>query len=136
MTEDEAARALPTCPATYMLRDGVLACTTCGALVGGTAGDQVRHSTWHTTLAAMFVLLERGGPDDAPTKGSVTSMAGGKPGPGERDRPEQHDVGPGSPSPAAAGGSGGEFSTSAPEVTGVRSAHELRVGREPGCSAD
>lgn len=80
MTEDEAARALPTCPATYMLRDGVLACTTCGALVGGTAGDQVRHSTWHTTLATLFVLLERGGPDDQPTKGLVTSMAGGKPG--------------------------------------------------------
>jgi hypothetical protein len=129
MTEDEAARALPTCP-----RDLHRARRYSG--VDHVRRPRRRHSTWHTTLAALFALLERGGPDDAPTKGSVTSMAGGKPGPGERDRPEQHDVGPGSPSPAAAGGSGGEFSTSAPEVTGVRSAHELRVGREPGCSAD
>ena len=50
MTEDDAARGLPTCPATYLLRDGVPVCTTCGAVIGGAAGDQIRHSTWHTTL--------------------------------------------------------------------------------------
>jgi hypothetical protein len=35
MTEDDAARGLPTCPATYLLRDGIPVCTTCGAVIGG-----------------------------------------------------------------------------------------------------
>jgi len=54
MTEDEAARGLPTCPATYLRRDGALVCTTCGAVIGGTDSDQIRHSTWHTALADLF----------------------------------------------------------------------------------
>jgi hypothetical protein len=58
MTEDEAARGLPTCPATYLLRDGAPVCTTCGALVGGTAPDQIRHSTWHAALAALFAVAD------------------------------------------------------------------------------
>ena len=59
MTEDEAARALPTCPPTYMQRAGTAVCTTCGAVIGGTEGDQIRHTTWHTTLAELFVLASR-----------------------------------------------------------------------------
>ena len=47
MTEDDAARGLPTCPATYRLRDGIPVCTTCGAVIGGADADQIRHSTWH-----------------------------------------------------------------------------------------
>ena len=62
MTEDEAARGLPTCPATYLLRDGAPVCTTCGAVVGGTAPDQIRHSTWHTALAALFAVPTRVAP--------------------------------------------------------------------------
>jgi hypothetical protein len=58
MTEDEAARGLPTCPATYLLRDGALVCTTCGAAVGGTDSDQIRHSTWHSALAALFAVAD------------------------------------------------------------------------------
>ena len=50
MTEDDAARGLPTCPATYLLRDGIPVCTICGAVIGGADADQIRHSTWHTTL--------------------------------------------------------------------------------------
>ena len=48
--------ALPTCPPTYMQRGGTLVCTTCGALIGGTEADQIRHTTWHTTLAELFAL--------------------------------------------------------------------------------
>ena len=44
MTEDDAARGLPTCPATYLLRDGIPVCTTCGAVIGGADADQIRHS--------------------------------------------------------------------------------------------
>ena len=58
MTEDEAARGLPTCPATYLLRDGAPVCTTGGAVVGGTAPDQIRHSTWHMSLAALFAMAD------------------------------------------------------------------------------
>jgi hypothetical protein len=58
VTEDEAVRGLPTCPATYLLRDGALVCTTCGAVVGGTDSDQIRHSTWHTALAALFAVAD------------------------------------------------------------------------------
>jgi hypothetical protein len=56
MTEDDAVRGLPTCPATYLLRDGIPVCTTCGAVIGGADADQIRHSTWHTTLAALFAV--------------------------------------------------------------------------------
>jgi len=58
MTEDEAARGLPTCPATYLLRDGTPVCTTCGAAVGSTDADQIRHSAWHTTLADLFAVAD------------------------------------------------------------------------------
>jgi len=58
MTEDDAARGLPTCPATYLLRDGIPVCTTCGAVIGGADADQIRHSTWHTTLAALFAVAD------------------------------------------------------------------------------
>jgi hypothetical protein len=56
MTEDAAVRALPTCPPTYMQRGGTLVCTTCGAVVGATEADQIRHTTWHTTLVELFTL--------------------------------------------------------------------------------
>jgi hypothetical protein len=59
MTEDDAARGLPTCPATYLLREGIPVCTTCGAVIGGTGADQIRHSTWHTTLAALFAVADQ-----------------------------------------------------------------------------
>ena len=65
MTEDDAARGLPTCPATYLLRDGIPVCTTCGAVVGGADADQIRHSTWHTTLTALFAVAD---PRDPSTK--------------------------------------------------------------------
>src|SRR4051812_24818056 len=58
MTEDDAARGLPTCPATYLLRDGIPVCTTCGAVIGAADADQIRHSTWHTTLAALFAVAD------------------------------------------------------------------------------
>jgi hypothetical protein len=62
MTEDDAARGLPTCPATYRLRDGIPVCTTCGAVIGVADADQIRHSTWHTTLAALFAVADLHGP--------------------------------------------------------------------------
>ena len=64
MTEDDAARGLPTCPATYLLRDGIPVCTTCGAVVGGADADQIRHSTWHTTLTALFAVTDPHRPVD------------------------------------------------------------------------
>ena len=69
MTEDDAARGLPTCPATYLLRDGIPVCTTCGAVIGGADADQIRHSTWHTTLAALFAVADPHKPVD---QGRVT----------------------------------------------------------------
>ena len=65
MTEDDAVRGLPTCPATYLLRESIPVCTTCGAVIGGTDADQIRHSTWHTTLAALFAVAD---PHDPSTK--------------------------------------------------------------------
>jgi hypothetical protein len=56
MTEDQAARALPTFPPTYMRRGGSVVCTTCGAVVGAAEADQIRHTTWHATLAELFAL--------------------------------------------------------------------------------
>lgn len=64
MTEDDAARGLPTCPATHLLRDGIPVCTTCGAVIGGADADQIRHSTWHTTLTALFAVTDPHGPVD------------------------------------------------------------------------
>ena len=58
MTEDDAARGLPTFPPTYMLRDGTHICTTCGALIGGADADQIRHIIWHPTLVALFALVD------------------------------------------------------------------------------
>jgi len=69
MTEDDAARGLPTCPATYLLREGIPVCTTCGAVIGGADADQIRHSTWHTTLAALFAVAD---PKDPVDQGRVT----------------------------------------------------------------
>jgi hypothetical protein len=69
MAEDDAARGLPTCPATYLLRDGIPVCTTCGAVIGGADADQIRHSTWHTTLAALFAVAD---PRDPVDQGRVT----------------------------------------------------------------
>jgi hypothetical protein len=69
MTEDDAARGLPTCPATYLLRDGIPVCTTCGAVIGRADADQIRHSTWHTTLAALFAVADSHDPVD---QGRVT----------------------------------------------------------------
>ena len=68
MTEDEAARGLPTFPPTYMLRDGTPVCTTCGAVVGGAGADQIRHSTWHANLAGLFALAGLTEPAGRPSK--------------------------------------------------------------------
>ena len=56
MSEDQAARALPTCPPTYLQRGGTVICTTCGAVIGGSEADQIRHTIWHRTLVELFVL--------------------------------------------------------------------------------
>ena len=86
MTEDDAARGLPTCPATYLLRDGIPVCTTCGAVIGGADADQIRHSTWHTTLTALFAVT---GPARPVDQGLVTfwsaPIAAGQRGPVEQD---------------------------------------------------
>jgi hypothetical protein len=86
MTEDEAVRGLPTCPATYLLRDGIPVCTTCGAVIGGADADQIRHSTWHTTLAALFPVADAHAPvvQGRPTFRSAP-IAAGKRGPIEQD---------------------------------------------------
>lgn len=86
MTEDDAARGLPTCPATYLLRDGIPVCTICGAVIGGADADQIRHSTWHTTLTALFAVAD---PHDSVDQGRVTfwsaPIAAGERGPVEQD---------------------------------------------------
>jgi hypothetical protein len=86
MSEDDAARGLPTCPATYLLRDGIPVCTTCGAVIGGADADQIRHSTWHTTLAALFAVADL---RDPVARGRVmfrsTPIAAGEPGLVEQD---------------------------------------------------
>ena len=81
MTEDDAARGLPTCPATYLLRDGIPVCTTCGA-----DADQIRHSTWHTPLTALFAVADPHGPVDQ-GRGTFWSapIAAGERGPVEQD---------------------------------------------------
>lgn len=86
MAEDDAARGLPTCPATYLLRDGIPVCTTCGAVIGGADADQIRHSTWHTTLAALFAVADPRDPVDQSrvTLRSALTAAGGQ-SPVERD---------------------------------------------------
>jgi hypothetical protein len=43
-------RCPPTRAPTYMQRGGALICTTCGAVVGSTEADQIRHMDWHATL--------------------------------------------------------------------------------------
>jgi hypothetical protein len=57
MTEDEAARRLPPFPPTYTLRGGTPVCITCGAVIGNTGADQIRHSTWHANLTGLFALV-------------------------------------------------------------------------------
>jgi hypothetical protein len=54
MNENDAFRGLLASLPTYLQRDGDLVCTTCGAIVGGNSGDQIRHTTWHTMLAALL----------------------------------------------------------------------------------
>ena len=86
MTEDDAARGLLTCPATYLLRDGVRVCTTCGAVIGGADADQVRHSTWHTTLAALFAVADLHDPvDQRRVTFRSAPIAAGERGPIEHD---------------------------------------------------
>ena len=85
MTEDDAARGLPTCPATYLLRDGIPVCTTCGAVIGGADADQIRHSTWHTTLTALFAVADPHGPSTkAAGRSGPPPIAAGEPGPVEQ----------------------------------------------------
>ena len=72
MTEDDAARGLPTFPPTYTLRDGTPVCTTCGAVIGGTGADQIRHSTWHANLAGLFALIDPNEPSGQPPKVPLT----------------------------------------------------------------
>jgi hypothetical protein len=85
MTEDDAARGLPTCPATYLLRDGIPVCSTCGAVIGRADADQIRHSTWHTTLAALFAVAD---PHDPSTKAGRRS---GPPRPTGKQSPVEQD---------------------------------------------
>jgi hypothetical protein len=66
MTEDEAARGLPTFPPTYTLRGGTPVCTTCGAVIGNTGADQTRHTTWHANLAGLFALVDPSDPAGKP----------------------------------------------------------------------
>jgi hypothetical protein len=86
MTEDDAVRGLPTCPATYLLRDGIPVCTTCGAVIGAADADQIRHSTWHATLAALFAVAD---PHDPVDQGRATfrsaPIAAGERSPIEQD---------------------------------------------------
>ena|SRR5689334_18996416 len=97
MTEDDAARGLPTCPATYRLRDGIPVCTTCGAVIGAADADQIRHSTWHTTLAALFAVptcttQSSTTPESLPRRtGSISAVVDTRrPGPGDVPvRPER-----------------------------------------------
>jgi hypothetical protein len=67
MTNDSAFRGLLSALPTYLQRDGVLVCTTCGAVIGGNGGDQVRHTAWHTMLAAALVPPSAKGSTDAPS---------------------------------------------------------------------
>jgi hypothetical protein len=86
MTEDDAARGLRTCPATYRLREGIPVYTTCGAVIGGADADQIRHSTWHTTVAALFAVADPHDPvDQRRVTFRSTSVAAGEPGRFERD---------------------------------------------------
>ncbi len=41
-----------------MLRGGTHVRTTSGAVIGSADTDQIRHSTWHATLAALFALVD------------------------------------------------------------------------------
>ena len=64
---DNAFRGRLTSLPTYLRRDGDLVCTTCGAVIGGNGGDQVRHTTWHAMLAAALLPPDdRGSMDDPP----------------------------------------------------------------------
>ena len=45
---------LATLP-TYLHRDGNFLCTLCAALVGSSPADQVKHTAWHTILAATLL---------------------------------------------------------------------------------
>ena len=66
MTADDAFRVLLDTLPTYLRRDGHSICTTCGALVGGASADQIRHTTWHTMLAALLPLDIHSGTEDPP----------------------------------------------------------------------
>ena len=66
LTEDEAARGLPTFPPTDPLRGGTPVCTTYGAVIGNTGADQTRHTTWHANLAGLFALVDPSNPADQP----------------------------------------------------------------------
>jgi len=66
MTADEVFRGLLGVLPTYLQRDGQSICTTCGAVVGGASADQIRHTTWHTMLAALLPLDIHSGTEDPP----------------------------------------------------------------------
>ena len=42
--------------ATYMQRGDALVHTICGAVIGATDADQIRHTSWRTTLAELFAI--------------------------------------------------------------------------------
>jgi hypothetical protein len=67
MSEDNAFRELLTCLPTYLQRDGDSVCTTCGAVVGTNSSDQIRHTAWHTMLAALLPPGSQASTDDRPT---------------------------------------------------------------------
>jgi hypothetical protein len=66
MAEDRAFRGLLSCLPTYLQRGGDSVRTTCGALIGGASSDQIRHTTWHTMLAALLPLGVHSGNEDPP----------------------------------------------------------------------
>ena len=66
MAADEVFRAVLGVLPTYLQRDGHSICTTCGAVVGGASADQIRHTTWHTMLAALVPPDIHSGTGDTP----------------------------------------------------------------------
>jgi hypothetical protein len=66
MPADDVVRAVLGVLPTYRLREGHSICTTCGAVVGGASADQIRHTTWHTMLAALLPLDIHSGSEDPP----------------------------------------------------------------------
>jgi hypothetical protein len=55
MTGHVTARHILVTLPTYLHRDDNFMCTLCAALVGSSPADQVKHTAWHTILAATLL---------------------------------------------------------------------------------